>query len=233
MGKFRRNNTSLASPKHKTYDVLMKSANYLQQTEQGLCLNHEGQILQIDFLSGAFQKRLRETGKKSTLFKAVGSDKNTHIIDMTTGLGRDCFLLAHRGHTITAFEQSDALFLLLQDALERARSRFPETVSRIHLQHGDSLSLIQSAQEADIVYCDPMFPERKKSALVKKDMQIMQQLIGHNDNAEPLLERAKQFAKQRVVLKRPKLSEVIDKPDIQFTSKTHRFDVYLARPAAG
>ncbi|PIQ42970.1 MAG: hypothetical protein COV52_09325 [Gammaproteobacteria bacterium CG11_big_fil_rev_8_21_14_0_20_46_22] len=199
----------------------------LASTKQGLVLTLHGQNLHIDFLSPAFHKRLRETGQKSPLFKAIGNDKHISVLDMTAGLGRDTFLLAHRGHRVTAVEQSAELFALLSDALKRAEARYPETLSRITLLHGDSLGLIQTLPAHDIVYCDPMFPERKKSALVKKDMQIMQQLLGHGDNAEALLAAALSHAQKRTVLKRPKLSDILGKPSFSQTSKTHRFDVYL------
>ena len=66
----------------------------------------------------------------------------------------------------------------------------------------------------DIVYLDPMFPPRTKSAAVKKNMQILHGRFFSDDGAErgasrsieeeaTLLQAAWEAAKYRVVVKRP------------------------------
>jgi 16S rRNA (guanine1516-N2)-methyltransferase len=83
----------------------------------------------------------------------------------------------------------------------------------------------------DTVYLDPMFPKVRKSALVKKDMQVLQTLLTDDGFGSQMLAHAKRFARNRVVVKRgkssPFLSEV--EPDIQYPGSSHRFDVYLSR----
>jgi len=199
---------------------------YLDLSPTGLTLQSDGHTIQVDFLAPSFQKRLKQTGKKSNFFKAIGNKGPYQIIDMTGGLGRDAFLLAHRGDTVTIIEQSPVVFALLEDGLNRAREAYPDTYARLNLHYGNSLILLKQLPMPDIVYCDPMFPERKKSALVKKDMQSLQTLLGHDDNAEMLLEEAVKFAKKYVVLKRPKLAPVLKNPLRQYHGKTMRFDVY-------
>jgi 16S rRNA (guanine1516-N2)-methyltransferase len=79
----------------------------------------------------------------------------------------------------------------------------------------------------DVVYLDPMFPARSKSAAVKKEMQYMQALLEDEDPL-PLFEAALACATKRVVIKRPiHAPDVAAKPNHRFEGKTVRFDVYL------
>ena len=89
-------------------------------------------------------------------------------------------------------------------------------------------SIASDSEPPDVIYIDPMFPERKKSALVKKDMQILQRLHGEDDNAAELLENALLFAKKRVVVKRPIQAETVSekKPNTCIKSKKTRYDIY-------
>jgi 16S rRNA (guanine1516-N2)-methyltransferase len=189
----------------------------------------------IDFNDPALQKRMRQFGAKQLLAKAVGykPGKPLKIIDATAGLGRDSLLLASLGCEVTMLEQSPVLAALLQEALEQSQQTpLAEITNRLQLVHTDSAAFLKNYQQAvDTIYLDPMFPERKKSALVKKDMQILQDLIGHNDDNQNglLLESALAAGAKRVVVKRPRLGEVLPgpQPNLQFISKTHRFDTYI------
>ena len=73
-----------------------------------------------------------------------------------------------------------------------------------------------------------MFPHRPKSALVKKEMRIFQQLVGSDIDAASLLEPARQLAKKRVVVKRPDYAPFLaeQKPIANIKTKNHRFDIY-------
>ena len=70
--------------------------------------------------------------------------------------------------------------------------------------------------------------ERKKSARVKKDMQLMQLLLSENHDEARLLAEARRVARHRVVVKRPLrgvyLADV--KPDYTLQGKHTRYDVY-------
>jgi 16S rRNA (guanine1516-N2)-methyltransferase len=81
----------------------------------------------------------------------------------------------------------------------------------------------------DVIYLDPMFPERKKSALVKKDMQILQRLLGKEEKDAALLETALNCARERVVVKRPINAPCLTgaKPATSILSKKTRYDIYL------
>ena len=79
-----------------------------------------------------------------------------------------------------------------------------------------------------MVYLDPMFPERKKSAQVKKEMQIFHALIGADLDADQLLENALERANYRVVVKRPRIAPFLNnqKPSYQLEGKSSRYDIY-------
>ena len=81
----------------------------------------------------------------------------------------------------------------------------------------------------DVVYLDPMFPHREKSALVKKEMRVFQELVGADNDADDLLDFAYPLASKRVVVKRPDYAEDLDgvKPHSVIETKKNRFDLYI------
>ena len=86
-----------------------------------------------------------------------------------------------------------------------------------------------TAERPDVVYLDPMFPHRKKSAAVKKEMRLFQQLLGPDEDADALLQPALALALKRVVVKRPAGAPYLadKKPQIEMQGKANRFDIYL------
>ena len=95
---------------------------------------------------------------------------------------------------------------------------------------GDAISELNALQaKPDVVYLDPMYPpRRKKSALAKKEMQVLRTLVGDDPDAKQLFEVARKIATERVVVKRPVYAEpIVAKPSMSYESKLVRFDVYL------
>jgi 16S rRNA (guanine1516-N2)-methyltransferase len=188
--------------------------------------------MEIDFASGKAKYR-RVHGGKELLLQALGKSKTPYeIIDATAGLGRDAFVLACAKHHVTLIERSPAIATLLTDALQRA-SQLPELteiMNRMSLVTGDAKDYL-ALHTADIVYLDPMFPERKKTALVKKEMRLLQTLVGDDPDAGQLLTSALQAARKRVIVKRPLHAPELNlaKPNICYRGKTSRFDVYLPK----
>ena len=138
-----------------------------------------------------------------------------------------------------------AVFALLQDGLHRA-AQSPEIATiaaRITLHQGNAAELMPAlaAQtgQPDVVYLDPMYPERQKSAAVKKEMAYFHALIGQPENEfsafsandAALFQAARAVAKKRIVVKRPRLGAFLcgEKPAYQYAGKSTRFDVYLPR----
>lgn len=184
-----------------------------------------------DFISGKARYRL---GQGELIYKAMGLSKfkSPRIVDATAGLGRDAFVLASKGCKVVLIERSPLVFLLLRDALERAHENaetctIVKRMEIINMDARDYLNL-EDVPLADIIYLDPMYPERKKSALVKKEMQLFQKLVGNDEASHNLLPLALDLAKQRVVVKRPLKGEYLNKlkPDYSIKGKSIRFDVY-------
>lgn len=189
----------------------------------------------IDFTSGKLLYRSQQAGlRKELIARAIGIKPKEHprIIDATAGLGRDSFILATLGFEVTMLERSPILFTLLNDAIERAR-KHPQTTSiieRLTLIHADAISwLQQNTQHPDIIYLDPMFPGREKSASVKKEMAILQDLLGKDTDCDTLFETALTCAAKKVVVKRPRLAKSITNkaPNFSLEGKSSRFDVYI------
>jgi len=200
--------------------------------------------ISIDFLKGAMAHRQQfGGGRGQAIAKAIGlkSGITPTVLDTTAGLAGDAFVLASLGCPITLIERSVILFSLLENAFERANlsDDFQQIAQQgFHIINRDANDYIAEQRASnktppDVIYIDPMYPERKKSALVKKDMQILQRLHGEDDNAHPLsnsalLNSALQFAKKRVVVKRPAHAETLNeiKPNTHIKSKKTRYDIY-------
>lgn len=196
----------------------------------------EWKPLFVDFTGGRMVHRVQQAGRKQLLGRAVGIKPGylPRVLDATAGLGQDAFVLAVLGCEVLMIERHPLVAAVLEDAVGRAREdeKAGEAADRMHVHRGDARVLIPhlAADEApDVVYLDPMFPERRKSAAVKKPMQLLQALLGHGDDAVSLLDAGLAAAGRRVVVKRPKGAEDLGgrEPDIRYKGKTVRYDVYL------
>lgn len=192
----------------------------------------------VDFAGGKLQHRKQfGGGRQQALAKAIGLHKvsGLHVLDATAGLGTDSFVLASLGCNLTLLERSPVIAALLEDGLQRAALNIDmvEIISRMQLitcDARDYFSQPATSHYPDVVYLDPMYPERKKSALVKKEMRILRDIVGDDENIESLLKDARQYARKRVVVKRPRLAPLLSdmKPSHQVEGKTTRYDIYLA-----
>ena len=216
-------------------DTPSASGLYRAAEEQGIVLHRVGDkgAVWVDFTAGAAQHR-RLHGGGELLAKAVGRSKQPTVWDATGGLGRDSFVLAGLGLNVHIFERHPAVYCLLADGLARAllHSDTAETASRLTLHHADAAEymprLAAEIGRPQVVYLDPMYPERRKSAAVKKEMAFFHELVGTAQNDAALLDTALATATARVVVKRPRLGDFLcgRKPDYQYTGKSTRFDVY-------
>lgn len=190
----------------------------------------------VDFVAGAVAHRRKfGGGRGQSIAKAVGLKQgiNPTVVDGTAGLGRDAFVLASLGCKVIMVERHPVVAALLEDGLKRAYES--EEIGqwmqeRMRLVHGSSLgSVALLGEDIDVVYLDPMYPHREKSALVKKEMRVFQSLVGADLDADGLLAPAMQLASKRVVVKRPDYAENLDgvKPSMVIATKKNRFDVYV------
>lgn len=194
--------------------------------------------INVNFSEGKLaHRRLYGGGRKQPLARAVGlKPGNTPVIvDATAGLARDAFVLACLGCRVMMIERSPILATLIADGMRRALLD-PDigkmVMERMSLRTGDAKTIIETQlnKQADVVYLDPMYPTRSKSALVKKEMRILRSLIGDDMDSAELLSIARVHAKQRVVVKRPRLASLLmgPSPGLQIESKSTRYDIYLS-----
>jgi len=167
------------------------------------------------------------------LGRACGVQKSRpqRVLDATAGLGIDGLALVLSGQSVHLVERHPVLWALLEDR----RKRFGSQAAGARLTLGDSLSLLAStAEHYDVIYFDPMFEPRAKTALPGKRMQYLAALLGE---AVPLdeaaIELARHRATARVVLKRRARDPLLGRPDWTIRGKAIRYDVYRGRaPAA-
>ncbi|MFA7237939.1 MAG: class I SAM-dependent methyltransferase [Phycisphaeraceae bacterium] len=170
----------------------------LMLTPDGLQLRAGATCITCDFLTGPLAHRIRlnthNRFRAESLIKAMSPPKTGDatkelgrdaplgwVIDATAGLGRDSMLLALAGFHVIAIEQNPVVAALFHDGLSRALAdpAFSARLGdRLTLRLGDAVELIPALPPVDGIYLDPMFPPRSKSALVKKEMQLLQLL--HN-----------------------------------------------------
>lgn len=188
-----------------------------------------------DFVGGPVGHRLRQGGGRGqALPKAIGlkSGINPYIVDATAGLGRDSFLLASLGATVIMIERNPEMHKYLKAGLERAKEendQYREIIGRMTLLFGDAKEIIPTLNP-EVILVDPMHPERKKSALVKKEMRLIREIVGTDPDAKELIEISLKHAKKRVVLKWPMKANPIQgikKPSHQITGKSTRYDVFI------
>jgi len=210
----------------KDYDFL------LVITEPRLELREIGEKpskpLYVDFLHGKAAHRHKYGGGRGQLIaRAVGIKKSIKltVLDATAGLGRDAYVLACLGCKMILLERSPIIAELLADGLRHIDLDMQLIIT-------DAISYMQNLSQdkrPDVVYLDPMYPLRTKSALVKKEMRILRKIVGEDEDAAQLLAIALQTARNRVVVKRPRLAPEIKgpKPDLVYKGKSSRFDVYF------
>ncbi|WP_062267586.1 class I SAM-dependent methyltransferase [Endozoicomonas arenosclerae] len=196
--------------------------------------------IHVDFVGGkAGHRRKFGGGKGQNIAKAVGLNKGAKpsVLDATGGLGRDAFVLASLGCQVTVIERSPVIAALLEDGIKRAMED-PEVsgiAARMRLIKKDSRQAMQDRQAAgeqfDVVYLDPMFPHKEKSAEVKKEMKVFQALLSGDPDADELLEPALQLATYRVVIKRPRLSPELGNisPTYKLEGKACRYDIHALK----
>jgi 16S rRNA (guanine1516-N2)-methyltransferase len=211
----------------------------LQLGEQGLQLVELGPQapgpVRVDFVEGAVaHRRLFGGGTGQMIAKAVGVQPGVRprVLDATAGLGRDGFVLASLGCSVTLIERQPLIAALLEDGLARAacdRDVGP-IVARMRLLTGNAIELMKAWQgePPQVIYLDPMFPHRDKSALVKKEMRLFRPFVGDDLDAPALLQAALALASHRVVVKRPRKAPIIDggKPGYALEGKSSRYDIY-------
>ncbi len=209
------------------YHLASNAEWYLDKTNDCYCIHHHAKKLSLtlDFREGNYRHRNQNIGKEPLLHAVKIKGKLPKIlIDTTPGVMKDSILLASRGIKVIAVERQPLLFVMVRKALSFLNLD-------IDYRFGDSAVLLPQLS-AEVIYLDPMYPDKKKSAQVKKDMQILHDLVGKDDDAEKLLNTARQKS-ARVVVKRPSYAEYLGNltPNFSYQAQKRgatRFDIYLS-----
>jgi 16S rRNA (guanine1516-N2)-methyltransferase len=189
----------------------------------------------VDFAGGTMAHRRKfGGGRGEAVAKAVGIKGSylPDVVDATAGLGRDAFVLASLGCKVRMLERNPVVAALLDDGLARGYRDAeigPWLRERMTLLHASSLTaLSELSPKPEVVYLDPMYPHKQKSALVKKEMRVFQGLVGPDEDADGLLEPARRLATKRIVVKRPDYAPPMADIAAQaaVVTKSHRFDIY-------
>ncbi len=211
-----------------------ESGLILRLDGEGLCLVWEDQLLRGDFTR--LLPRLKGGKVLSELLVRAAKRKGEGpftAVDATAGLGEDSLLLAAAGFEVQMYEKNPVIFCLLQDALIRAAG-VPELapiVSRMQIHNADSIQAMQALEQTpDVILLDPMFPERQKSALVKKKLQMIQKLESPCMDERELLLTAMEARPGKLIVKRPPKGPYLAgiKPDHSIEGKAVRFDCFVA-----
>lgn len=170
--------------------------------------------------------------KKDLLAQAVGKKSRT-VVDATSGWAQDSLALFRMGYEVTCIERSPVMAALIRDGFERLaqkdwlrkRELLPPT-----LLVGNAIELLAGLSEKpDCIYLDPMFPpKRKKSALTRKSMAVLRDILGDDMDRQELFDAAFAATGRRVVVKGPDYAEPLGgKPNESYQGKLLRYDVYL------
>lgn len=192
-------------------------------------------------LRDAAQPRTRaltiDTGKrryapagKDLLARALGRQCES-IIDATAGFGSDTFDFVRRGKTVFAIERVEVAAIMLEAAASACCPGRERGALRVVC--GDAIEKIGSLKTVDVIFLDPMFPDRTRhSAKPRKAQQFLRRLAGEDSDGATLLQVARLHARRRVIVKRPRHAQPLGgTPDIVHRGKAVRYDVYLSHGA--
>lgn len=207
---------------------------YLRYDLEGLKLVCGDKCLTNDFSS--MKNRLKAGNlQQEMIIKAVRIKKHEgilNVLDATAGMGEDSLILAAAGFNISMCEYNPIISALLSDSLKRAREDelLADLVKRMELLKCDSIEYMNKLKKApDVILLDPMFPERNKSALIKKKFQLLQRIESPCGDEARLLEAAINAKPKKIVIKRPLKGEYLanKKPDFSYSGKAIRYDCIL------
>ena len=191
-----------------------------------------GRGLSVEVEHRQGEQRSWPIAKQGPLAQALGRKTKT-VIDATAGWGQDCLAIFRMGYEVVCLERSPVMAELLADGIRRLNNLHwvrELNIGLPRLQLGDAIeSFDQFSVQPDCIYLDPMFPpKRKKSALAKKSMLILRDLVGDDYDKDNLFNAALAAAGKRVVVKRPDYASPLGpKPDESFAGKLLRYDVYF------
>lgn len=198
---------------------------------QMLVTGSKGLPIEVDFLSGEWEFKIKTLGKNQLIYKAIGLDRGTTVMDATAGFGQDAFTFLLKGCQVTAIEKNPVIFLLLKNGMDRAfeTKKWANLRDKLVLLNEGALNAFQNVSVApDAIYLDPMYAEATDKSKSKKEMEFLKIFLNATDQSQSLLTAALQAAGKRVVIKRPIQSEFLyPKPTHSFKGRSTRYDMYI------
>lgn len=183
-----------------------------------------GNRFALDFENRQNYQKKKSNLKSELLSRALGAGKyGLNVLDLSAGLAVDAVFLAQLGYRVTAVERNPLIFLALEEALTHK----PEL--SLQFKFGEALDYLKSDEAAgsDVIYFDPMFPEKTKSALPRQEMVFFRNLVGRDEDALQILEYAiRKPGVKRVAVKRPVKAPALLKTATTICGKLVRFDLY-------
>ena len=135
------------------------------------------------------------------------------------------------GHSVVAVEQSKIIYLLLKDAIRRAKDAIP-FLSNIKLINGNSINVIKKIDTSfDIIYLDPMYPILKNNIKKSGELSAIRSILAIeklSSNEDSLINNFMGIDYKKIILKRPlKSKKIYSNINYQVKGRTTRFDIYL------
>ncbi len=193
-------------------------------------LKNSGLFVEIEHRPG--EQLSWPIAKSGALAQALGRKTKT-VVDATAGWGQDSLAIFRMGYEVLSIERSPVMAELLADGYKRLQQLAwvqQLKLSPPQLRLGNAIDILgKLGFKPDCIYLDPMFPpKRKKSALAKKSIMVLRDLVGDDMDKEQLFAMAFRVAGKRVVVKSPDYAEPLGgKPSESFHGKLLRYDVYL------
>ena len=187
-----------------------------------------GTGIRVDFRDPSLPSRAELL--KQPLVRSMGP-VDGRLVDATAGLGGDSFLLAVAGWSVLCIERDAIVASLLADGIERA-DKDPAIAGKLRgglvSRHGDSIELLEAIEPVEVIYIDPMYPRDSSSTIGTKQMRLLRRLVGDDVDGPVLLERARNRATSRVVVKRPPKAEPLGDGRVgSVAGKLARFDIHV------
>lgn len=208
----------------------------IQIAQQKLLIkDSENNKICLDFNNDIDYRRQLKSKGSELISRAVGAGKKgNHVLDLTAGMGVDAVTLTQLGYQVVSVERHPLVYLCLESAYNQWISPHKD---RLKFIFSDVLSVIQQVRAGmyafpdqslfQVAYYDPMFPQKKKSALPRQEMVLLQKLTNEDPDSPQVIENlVKNKFFKRIVVKRPLNAETIIKPSSQLKGKLIRYDIY-------
>ena len=217
-------------------NIIPSSKYYFTYDTNGLSFVKDSkkpkQILNVNFLKGKLGWRLKRANHETNLKKALGKTKKPLcIFDATAGLLSDSMIFLSLGHSVIAVEQSKIIYLLVSDAIRRAKAFIPY-LTNIKLINASSIDIFNKIDTSfDIIYLDPMYPISKKNIKKSGELRAIRSILEienliHDDDS--IINSFMNCEYKKLILKRPlKSKKIYSNINYQVKGSTTRFDIYI------